>query len=249
MIMRANVSSRLSPRLLVGIGFLGLVLLPAWTLGQVKPTDKTAPADRDKQLQNLEQRLQEVLKDLETQRKTTPAKKTDSTPSDQTNLVRFVDSGTVKPADRDKKIQELEAKVKTLLKEVQALRKGHSPHGTADLLLPVISDPNNAANAVIWSNLMGEVIAGQPATTAPAEVTLSRTTYKLPTAKAEALGKFLQQHVKASVMETKVEGDHLTITTTPEVQRGIGQFVALIEGRMPRSTTRGLWDQSRPPAK
>src|SRR5262249_21674785 len=64
-----------------------------------------------------------------------------------------------------------------------------------------------------------------------ATVTLSRATYKLPKDKAEALSAFLREHVKASVVETKVEGENFIVTTTPEAQHVIGQFVALIEGK------------------
>ena len=55
--------------------------------------------------------------------------------------------------------------------------------------------------------------------------------YKLPADKAEALSGFLKQHIKAKVLETQVDGDTITITTTPEVQRTIGQFVALVRGK------------------
>jgi beta-lactamase regulating signal transducer with metallopeptidase domain len=61
-------------------------------------------------------------------------------------------------------------------------------------------------------------------------VALSRTTYTLPHAKAEALANFLKEHVKARVIETKVDGDSLTITTTPESQKAIGGLIALIQG-------------------
>ena len=63
---------------------------------------------------------------------------------------------------------------------------------------------------------------------APTEVTLVLTTYTLPAAKAEAFGKFLSEHVKASVLEIKVENDKLTVTTTPGAQRAISEFVGLI---------------------
>jgi len=180
MIMRANVPGRLSLRLLAGIGLLGLIVLPAWTLGQGDTKDsKNAPAERDKQLQELEHKLQ------------------------------------------------------ALLKEVQALRasKTTAPSPYSSALVPsldstVFRSLNTLANVSHFAN---EVTA--PA--APTEVTLSRTTYKMPAEKAEALGKFLQQHVKGVVMEVKVEGENLTITTTPEVQQGIRQFIALTEGKTP----------------
>jgi hypothetical protein len=60
------------------------------------------------------------------------------------------------------------------------------------------------------------------------EVQLIRKTYPLPRAKAEGLSAFLREYVKAAVLETKVDGDTLTITTTPEVQKGIGQLIALL---------------------
>src|SRR5262249_14220522 len=62
-----------------------------------------------------------------------------------------------------------------------------------------------------------------------AEVKLTRKTYALPQAKAEALAAFLREYVKAAVLETKVDGDSLTITTTPEVQKGIGQLLSVLK--------------------
>jgi beta-lactamase regulating signal transducer with metallopeptidase domain len=203
MIMRENAPSRLSPRLLAGFVLLGLIVLPGWTLGQGDNPAKNKPMEWDKQVQEVERKLQGLLKDLEAQRKPAPA----------------VASGT----DRDKKLQELEAKVKALLKEVQALRANGPQENFCQLeYKPLLL----GAQHFVQLNTVLDV-----STPEPAEVTLSRVTYKLPAAKAEALGKFLQQHVKVPVMETKVEGDALIVTTTPEVQQGIRQFVALMEGK------------------
>jgi beta-lactamase regulating signal transducer with metallopeptidase domain len=66
---------------------------------------------------------------------------------------------------------------------------------------------------------------GQGGTT----ITLSRATYKLSKEQAAALGTLLGS-VKATVMETKVDGDAITVTTTPDVQQAIGQIVRLIHG-------------------
>src|SRR5262249_8978358 len=71
----------------------------------------------------------------------------------------------------------------------------------------------------------------QPAAEGDHVVVLSRATYKLPKAKAEPLAAFLREHVKAAVLETKVEGDSLIITTTPESQKAIGGLIALIQGK------------------
>jgi beta-lactamase regulating signal transducer with metallopeptidase domain len=60
------------------------------------------------------------------------------------------------------------------------------------------------------------------------ELNLSRKSYQLPKAKAEALAAFLRDHVKAPVIEPKVEGDTLSVTTTPEVQKAIGRLIGLI---------------------
>jgi beta-lactamase regulating signal transducer with metallopeptidase domain len=248
MIMRANVSSRLTVRGTVGIALLGLIVLPAWTLGQ--GDRKPAPVDRDKQLQSLEHKLKEVLKDLEAQRKTpTSPTITDLDvqilPSPPVDLLTFVDSGTVKATEQDKKYQELEAKVKALLKEVQTLRNNKA--SATQTPTPYWVDVTSGNHYSL--GLQNLNIAAAPP--APAEVALMRTTYKLAAAKAKALGDFLQQHVKASVMETKVEGESLIVTTTPEVQRGIGQFINLIEGKMlqHQSKTNSMLEFTRPQAK
>jgi hypothetical protein len=60
---------------------------------------------------------------------------------------------------------------------------------------------------------------------------LSRTTYKMPKEKAEALASFLKDQVKGQVLETKVDGDSIVVTTTPEAQNTIGQFIALVQGK------------------
>lgn len=249
MIMRANVASRLSPRILVGIGLLGLILLPGWTLGQVNKPSKNAPTEQDKPLQELEHKLQSILKDLEAQKKPTPAIAVDygfpvlqlaQQPQMRVDLV--FDDVSIQQADRDKKLQDIEAKVQALLKEVQALgsskptsqgKAAAAPKTTVLDALPSLI--TNRGQGVTYLNLHNDgivdLIVTNETSRKPVEVTLSRTTYNLPAAKAEALGKLLQQHVKAAVMETKVEGDTLTVTTTPEMQQGIRQFIALMEGK------------------
>ena len=68
-------------------------------------------------------------------------------------------------------------------------------------------------------------------------ITLSRATYKLNREQAAALGTLLGS-IKATVMETKVDGDNLTVTTTPEAQQTIGQIVRLITGQGSGNTFR-----------
>lgn len=242
MIMRANVPGRLSLRMLGGIVLLGLVSLPAWTQGQDKTTAKpgqATTAERDKQLQDMENKLQGVLRVLKEQRKPVSKEYKVDTGSGNDLWVELV------PPANDKKLQELEAKVKALLKEVQDLRGRKSPQGT---------NSNQGSTGSIFVDLdkdgrLDVIVANFLADTTSQEVTLSRTTYKLPAAKAEALGKFLQEHVKAVIMETKADGDSLTITTTPEAQQGIRQFIALIEGKTPPRGTRNLFQERRQLAK
>jgi beta-lactamase regulating signal transducer with metallopeptidase domain len=62
-------------------------------------------------------------------------------------------------------------------------------------------------------------------------IQLVRATYRLPHEKAEALASLLKQLVNAPVMETNVDGDVLTVTTTPEAQKPIQALIGLIEGK------------------
>jgi beta-lactamase regulating signal transducer with metallopeptidase domain len=61
--------------------------------------------------------------------------------------------------------------------------------------------------------------------------TLTRTTYKLPKDKAAAVAAFLKDNVKGSVLETKVDGDSLTVTASPDVQKAIDSLLSLIQGK------------------
>ena len=76
-------------------------------------------------------------------------------------------------------------------------------------------------------------------------ITLSRATYKLNRDQAAALGTLLGS-IKATVMETKVDGDNLTVTTTPEAQQTIGQIVRLITGQGTGNTYRYEWKGATP---
>lgn len=56
---------------------------------------------------------------------------------------------------------------------------------------------------------------------------LVRATYELPPCKAKALMTFLEETVNVEV-ETKLDGDRLIVTTSPEAQRTIGQFISVL---------------------
>ena len=66
----------------------------------------------------------------------------------------------------------------------------------------------------------------------PGEViTLTRVSYKLKAQTAEALAAFLKDNVKTAILETKADGETLTVTTTPDAQDAIGEFIGLIQGK------------------
>jgi hypothetical protein len=58
--------------------------------------------------------------------------------------------------------------------------------------------------------------------------TLTRVKYKLPQAKAEALAAFLKSNASGDV-ETKIDGETLTVTASPDHQARIGQFIQMLE--------------------
>ena len=71
-----------------------------------------------------------------------------------------------------------------------------------------------------------------PAAEPPPEVIqLTRASYKLKAATSEAVAAILKDNVKSVVLETKIEGDTLTVTTTPDAQYAVGQFIALLQGK------------------
>jgi beta-lactamase regulating signal transducer with metallopeptidase domain len=250
MIMREGGPCRVSAWNVLAVVLLALIVLPAWSLGQPAPQPKTeptpaAPAPQPAQAGPTPTALDygyPVTKQPATEptRPVKPASGEDNLPAPA--VAQFTPpaqpGATPASADRDRRLRELEDKLEALLREIKDLRGG-SP--TASTPLPaagpkVPSIP--APGTVTAPNPFVDGKAWTPAPARPREenpnatVTLSRATYKLPKDKAEALSTFLRDHVKASVVETKVEGENIIVTTTPEAQHVIGQFVALIEGKL-----------------
>jgi hypothetical protein len=60
---------------------------------------------------------------------------------------------------------------------------------------------------------------------------MTRQTYTLPAEKAKALAEFVRENLKPTVVDTTLDGDTLTVTTTPEAQKAIGQLVELLRGQ------------------
>lgn len=72
--------------------------------------------------------------------------------------------------------------------------------------------------------------------------TLTRATYSLPKAQAEALATFLKANLKTSSMELRIDGDGLTVTAPSDIQSTVSGVVKLMQGGEPirlRLTTPG----------
>ena len=140
---------------------------------------------------------------------------------------------------RENRLQALEKRIEALLKEVRALRAGSKPTSTQGAPVEKAKVP---AKRVPLNVQLGPVqqielrryeyhLAAELANKGHDVVSLARATYKLPHDKAEILAAFFRDHVKAKVMETKVEGDTLTITTTPETQKALDSVIGLVQGK------------------
>ena len=181
MVMRGEGPCRLSRRVLLGVGLLALLALPAWTLGQqAKPPAKPNENKPARQGQGV------VVADV-----------------DNDGVVDLFIVNDTQAGERDKKLQQVEEKLKALLKEVQALRGGDDVLITKPGRININRPLNVVEYEKVYANQVNKAKAAPAkATPAPGEVHLTRTTYALPAAKAEALAKFLQQHVKAPVLES-----------------------------------------------
>jgi beta-lactamase regulating signal transducer with metallopeptidase domain len=135
-------------------------------------------------------------------------------------------AGTDAPSARDRQLEELENKLKDLLKEVHSLRNGKGPAAKGG------PPADTVGNAIRYLRFVEKKEKLAPAAQEKTPVvTLTRATYRLPKAKVDALATLLREHVKVAVLETKADADSLTVTTTPEAQHSIGQFIDFMEGR------------------
>jgi beta-lactamase regulating signal transducer with metallopeptidase domain len=202
---------------LVVIGLLALAVLPGWSVGQVPVEPAKAPP---------------VVRSVPL---------TVAPPQDVIIQAEPLAFALQVPADdRDRKLQDLESKVEAILKELKSMRGGKAP----------AAKPNQPANVAPYkAEVLVQPRVGQLHLSTPVQaqvhqgyqviladhanrtVTLHRVTYKLPKEKAEALASLLRDHAKDQVVETKVEGDGITVTTAPETQKAIGQFIGILTGK------------------
>jgi beta-lactamase regulating signal transducer with metallopeptidase domain len=245
MVMRDSVPCKIPVLGLVAVGVLALGVLPGLTLSQqeqkpakiVKPSEPTQPAPAAPAQPDINEGNFQLLQPQEF-------------------VVAYTQAAPVQGDERERKIKELEDKLQAILKEVKALREGK---GTSQATTkPKITEKPATVTRVPVETTYWQAVAveGQPFTFTNAWITdsgtaskeqtisLSRATYKLPKEKADALAAFLK-HVKASVLETKVEDDGITVTTTPDVQHTIAQLVGLLTGQ-PRAA-KGAWKYSVTP--
>ncbi|MFL5245628.1 MAG: M56 family metallopeptidase [Gemmataceae bacterium] len=230
MIMRDSVPCRLSIRSLLILGAIALIALPGWSLGQQggpkAPREKEA-ATKDK---TEEEKGNEGVFEIQAQfdeLRSIPLNLTD----DLIALEEGQQPTTGKDADR---LEKLERQLEALLKEVKALRAAKKP-GKAKT--PARTEAKgqwgNSPNDVKFENvhLWNQGWNVNPNQAGDQPIILSRATYKMPRAKAEALAAFLRDQLKEQTLETKVEEDSIVITTMPEVQKTISQFIGLVQGK------------------
>jgi beta-lactamase regulating signal transducer with metallopeptidase domain len=252
MIMRGPASRRLSWVGLASAIALGLLALPAWTLGDEKTLppqpSRTAPATAVTEAP-LAPAATTAPEGSYYQPIISYRKVTTSVPVTSYQLVSPANTPVAPPTqaaatDRDQKMKELEDKVQQLLKEMQQLRGQAPMSGMPPLSVPklttTVPTPQESMLHFFLTAAAPQLDAPRPANPptvtvrtdqSSAEViTLTRVSYKLTPATAEALSTFLKDNVKTAILETKSEGESLVVTTTPDAQKAIGQFVHLLQG-------------------
>jgi beta-lactamase regulating signal transducer with metallopeptidase domain len=254
MIMRDRVPCRVPLVGVLAIGVLALITLPGWTQVQVQklPEGKEKPepetriildvrsdveipealkvlqwvegtegekrvrvvaaqpdtaSDRELRLQKLEQQLQELLKEVQALRAGGSKGQTIIETRPLTKPAEPID----RPRSRLIERKSIELKPDSVPKAPEDKQPG----------LKIVPQPQ-VEN--LWR------VLPRDSKRADRKVALIRVTYKLSHAKAEALASLLTQHSKAEVLEARVEGDNLTVTTTPEAEKAITQFISLIQG-------------------
>jgi beta-lactamase regulating signal transducer with metallopeptidase domain len=255
MIMRDRGSCRLAFGAKLIVALMAIAAVPAWTLGQGAPvaTPPAAPTGPDPQIQALEQQIKALAEKLEAVKaaKRAEANKSalESLKKAQETLGEKLKTITVHAAD---------PKAAQGVKVVTAGEGGYKVIGPDGKELKdvkiIVVDPKAAGQnpqpvpAIRWVERATPMAVPVPAR-APAppvaaghytivaktsgdsqSITLSRATYKLGKEQSAALATLLGA-IKATVMETKVDGETITVTTTPEAQAAIGQIVRLLQGQ------------------
>jgi beta-lactamase regulating signal transducer with metallopeptidase domain len=214
MILCERVSGKLSMGALMAITVLALAALPGWSQAQSPAADRPVASPVVPRFDAVTAPV--VATPLEAL--SVPAEPAVAVDAQGVSADYFV---LKQAGSDDARVEALEKKLEALIQEVRAMRAGRSdapralavPKPATSVLAPVTTA---AAAAGANSNVQ----------------TLTRATYALPKAKADAMAAFLREHMKSPI-ESRVDGDQLIVTASPEAQATIGHFIALSEGTTP----------------
>jgi beta-lactamase regulating signal transducer with metallopeptidase domain len=245
MIMRDRVPCRVPLVGLLAIGVLAFISLPGWSQQEVQvrtvqvqeaPDVKEGPAPEKRDI------ILRIQSDVDWQDAKPSLGLVQKTADGQKVILETkVDS----VSDRERRLERLEGQLQDLIKEVQALRSGGPRPQTTTKTPPATKtdQPSDRVRIIertpVWYSdtvkPQVEKVTGTVRTLYDGKETvtvmnLSRATYKMARARAEILATLLSQHEKGHILEARVDGDSLIVTTTPEALGVITQFVALLEG-------------------
>jgi beta-lactamase regulating signal transducer with metallopeptidase domain len=244
MIMKECVPCRVPVRALVVIGLLALAVLPGWTLGQQAPDEETkpalplppAPAPVISPAPAVPQAPGNVAPLPTPAPAITPVQAPVAVPPGYYYVpvttaegVTSYQAVAAQPDQGGDRLEQIEKQLEALLKEVHAMRKGGRTPASATAK-PANALPEAPPGTRVRTTARIEGPATTLAVVEGGEVTLTRKTYNLPNAKAEALGALLKD-LKNEDIVTIVEGNKITVTTSPENQRLIAPFIALLNGQ------------------
>jgi beta-lactamase regulating signal transducer with metallopeptidase domain len=233
MIMCSGIPCKLSLGGLVVVGLLALVALPGWSQDQPTPPAKPVAPVAVPPAAPQEASPQAVpVPPVPANANFAP-----SVAEVQANPYALA---PVDQNDPDARLRAIEQQLQALLQEVKGMRNS-SPNNKATRTPGVRHVPAQAATppSPIYAGRIARVPDGQtlqpPAVVAAnanpgSEVTLTRATYELPGEKAKALSELMQGY-KGPEITFKIEGDKMTVTTTPEAQHVLGQFVRFLQGK------------------
>jgi hypothetical protein len=235
------------------------------TKSEAKPTDKRIELKfevkgdgADKKLEELEQKLQMLLKEIHVLRSgksgAAPAIKSDLTPKvmaikgapaaeKKDVIVKVVPEGKI--VEEKNVIVTVDPKTGQKNVVVRVNPDGTKAVEEKRVIVAQVEDgktkPTEEKRVIVLDKAAVGTVPGQGqfrmatlhAGGSGDSVSLTRSTYQLTAAGAKALNDFLGSNCKAKVLETKVEGDKITVTTTPDVQHAIAGMVALMQGKSP----------------
>jgi beta-lactamase regulating signal transducer with metallopeptidase domain len=217
MILRESVPSRLPVRAVFGAVLLALIALPGLTDGQdAAPRNRTADHAPAKSAPVAFEQGQPATK----------------APAD----VAF--PAAKAPADeREQRLQKLESTLEALLKEVRDLRGAAATRPATSSAKPATEGSAATREPDNVHRYSAETKGGaqKPAQAAEQPVHLCRVSYTLQgkESKEQAVKlAALLKDLKSPEVEVVVKDDSIVVTTTPEAQRAVGEFIGLLQGKV-----------------